>query len=148
MNTRIGLDDLVLERKNKAPIAVNDDSTYLNGVSSSRALELADENGWRVVLPRPNQLFLDIDDDASYEDYCKQLERFQDYICGAEVESMTPSKSGKPGKHHIVLKLERDVTAGERIVFQLMLGSDRTREVLSYVRLMNNDPHPTLFFEK
>ena len=60
-----------------------------------------------------------------------------------------PSKSGEPGKMHITLVFQdRTFTTLERIGLQAMLGSDRVRELLSYVQYLNGDAHPTLFLEK
>jgi len=48
----------------------------------------------------------------------------------------------------VVVTLERNVEPMERILIQAFLGSDLKREALSWVRIVNNDPNPTLFFEK
>lgn len=65
-----------------------------------------------------------------------------------QVVSNKPSRSGAPGKRHITLALNRKLTSVERILFQALLGSDRKRELLSYIRVLNSDPEPTLFFER
>lgn len=113
------------------------------------AVEVATENGWEISLPGPRDLFIDIDSAAALEVFDKQLVRFRRCIRLAEVVAARPSKSGAAGRYHIVVR----VTDGdpldplERISYQLMLGSDPTRELLSWMRVLAGMPHPTLFFE-
>lgn len=115
--------------------------------SSAEAQELAAKNGWKVVLPADNELQLDIDDSAGFQIYEKHRPMFGHFI---EIEKVTeiPSKSGKYGRKHITLILKKTVTPIERILFQSLLGSDRMRELLSWIRIQQNDLNPTLFFEK
>lgn len=60
----------------------------------------------------------------------------------------TPSKSGKPGRYHIIVTLTNPVTDRDRLFYQLALGSDRKRGLLWIARVNAGDPVPTLFFEK
>lgn len=101
-----------------------------------------------IVLPRDNELQIDIDSDVAFAMYQKNLDKFQLHVATVIEETVTPSKSGDPCKKHIVLTLDRNIEPSERIMYQSFLGSDPTRELLSYVRLINGDPNPTLFYEK
>jgi hypothetical protein len=59
----------------------------------------------------------------------------------------TPSRGGLP-KRHITVYLGRAISSLERLALQAMLGSDRIRELLGFVRLQRGELHPTLFFER
>lgn len=129
------------------PDEVADDG-YVSAISSEKAFATAKENGWEVVLPAENELLLDIDNTHDFETYERNIELFSDRVVFVTGRKVAPSKSGKPGKCHVTLTLAEDISHERRILFQLMLGSDRKRELLSHIRVMNNDPSPTLFFEK
>lgn len=58
------------------------------------------------------------------------------------------SPSGKQDHSHVIVRLRREVTPMERILIQAFLGSDLKREALSWVRLVNDDPNPTIFYTK
>src|SRR5579859_1045951 len=107
--------------------------------SGEDAFAKAVKNGWMVVTPGPSDLQIDIDRQEDLELYKKNRQIFDRFkatigIC-VEHETVGPSKSGSPGKYHVTLKLNKPVTAEQRILFQCLLGSDRVREILSYVRL-------------
>jgi hypothetical protein len=114
--------------------------------TSARAEIEAKELGLDVVYPAPNQLQIDIDSEADYETFIEVNYVLKNFIGVTHYEEK-PSRSGWP-KKHITLTLDRDVTNLERILLQACLGSDGTREFLSYVQEINKDPHPTLFLEK
>ena len=116
--------------------------------NSQRAINQATIEGLEVVYPEDNQLQIDIDNHHSYMLLYNQLSIVQKFIGEYEYKE-TPSKSGEPHKFHITLTFtEHTFTPLERVGLQAMLGSDRVRELLSYVQLKNDDPHPTLFLEK
>lgn len=122
---------------------------YFKSISSKNAHTQAANLNLDIVVPDPNQLQIDIDSLAQEKEFDSLFETFFNNVEGSlQVISNKPSRSGKPGKRHITLTLNRKVTSVERILFQALLGSDRKRELLSYVRVLNGDPEPTLFFEK
>lgn len=126
------------------------EETYIEGdkiAGSKDAHEIAQKNGWRVVVPENNQLQLDIDDNHSYQIWAKHRNVIEKSLKITKVVE-TPSKSGKPGRCHITVDLDVTLKPDERIVLQALLGSDRTREILSWVNLKRNDESPTLFYEK
>lgn len=115
--------------------------------NSQRAINQAQMEGLDVVFPQDSALQIDIDNEHSYRLLQNQL-LIMDKFVGPSNYTEKPSKSGAPWKLHITLTFDRTFTALERVGLQAMLGSDRVRELLSYVQLQNGDPHPTLFLEK
>ena len=117
-----------------------------NGMPNSRrAIDLAITEGLTVVFPAPNELLIDIDNEHSFQMFMKQMDILKKYV-GATGDTITPSRHGFPGRH-IVVTLDHDIDETERILLQACLGSDRVRELLSYVQMKNGDAHPTLFLE-
>lgn len=121
--------------------------------NSDRAYIEAEEDGLVVVLPKDNEIQLDLDSDrdfAIYQEMKSVLDQFY-YIISEKVE---PSRSGLP-KRHVTIELSKRyndpsplLNVFERIAIQACLGSDRVREFLGVVQAKNSDPHPTLFLEK
>jgi hypothetical protein len=112
------------------------------------AQEAAKKKGLVVVEPKPDQLFIDIDDECSDAVFDRTIGKVQELIPGT-TWSRAPSPSGALGRFHIVVTLGRPVAdAFERILLQALMGSDRIREVLSWQRATRGDARPTLFFEK
>ncbi len=117
-------------------------------VGSEGAFTQAALNNEVVVLPLSNQLFIDIDDEASMARYDLNLTKVEEYVGVRGFPVITPSRSGDVERKHIIVTLARDVTPMERILLQALLGSDLRRELLSYCRITIDDPNPTLFLEK
>lgn len=116
--------------------------------SSQRSLDIAREEGLRIVVPTARQLFIDIDNDTDYERFCDAYDRAYDlgFVSGY---SERPSKSGEPGHRHIIVSTPLVVeTPLMRIALQAILGSDWKRELWSLKRLQEHDAIPTLFYEK
>lgn len=119
-------------------------------IASGEAYKAAEILGMEVVLPQDNQLQIDIDNEESYKVYLGNLVRYKLHFADNPVlfTEEKPSKSGKEGKRHITVTLADPISNEQRILFQALLGSDPVREMLSYIRLVNDDEHPTLFIEK
>lgn len=120
---------------------------YTGDFSSQSAYDKAERDELEVVLPRDNQLFIDIDSDFAllvFEKNYEQLLRFYD---SAAITSISPSKSGGE-KKHITITLSEPVSPTERLVLQAFLGSDLRREFLGLQRIKAGDKNPTLFLEK
>ncbi len=113
------------------------------------ALAGAARLGLTIRYPKENELFLDID---SEEDFTRFLELFtvliQNSAPGHNYDAW-PSKSGLPKRHVVVTLPHPVVNEMGRVTLQAILGSDRKRELLSWLAITKDlNPEPTLFFEK
>jgi hypothetical protein len=109
------------------------------------ATALAKAKGRVVVVPKANELFVDIDSEADMERFQRIRVTLESFL-SLKVD-IRPSPSGRPDRHHIVVTLDREVTEIERVALQAILGSDPTREALSYRRILKGIAPATLFFE-
>ena len=114
--------------------------------NSQRAIDLAVNDGLNAIFPKDTELQIDIDNEHSFQMFEKQRLILNRFVPIKDIK-IEPSRSGLP-KRHITVTLFDSITQIERLALQAMLGSDRVRELLGYVRHKNNDPHPTLFLEK
>jgi hypothetical protein len=112
--------------------------------TSEAAVKWAAENNLDVVLPDANQLFIDLDNYASQQEYERVIPLIQE-IYGIVSVTETVSRSGNL---HRIVNLQMSVSPLERIAAQAMLGSDSRREAHSLRRLLQGERTPTLFFEK
>lgn len=106
--------------------------------------------GYAIVLPKPNELQIDIDTDeqfAIFERASESMARNWWLDSGMYSIEINPSKSGLPSRH-VTITLPFDVTPWQRVALQASLGSDPMRELLSSIRLMKGDVAPTLFVEQ
>jgi len=114
--------------------------------TSRDAFEYTQSEGLGFRFPLANELFVDIDDSAAQAEFDRNYQILRGPF-GFQTTVVTASRR-KPNGKHIVVKMNRNVSAIERIALQAALGSDPTREAHSLVRYVDNDPLPTLFFEK
>jgi hypothetical protein len=114
--------------------------------NSQRAIDEAAKLGMDVVFPQENQLQLDIDNEDAYDYMNGVLDVLETHWGIAKFEEH-PSKSGLP-KRHVTITLDKELSATERVLLQACMGSDRKRELLSYLQVLNGDAHPILFIEK
>lgn len=110
-------------------------------------IERTKGEGFDVVTPKANELFIDIDTEEQYDTYQRMLEIMERNGVVPRVIDERQSRSGWPCKH-IRIQLPFDVAPWERIAWQAALGSDPARELLSAIRLKRGDVHPTLFVEE
>lgn len=105
-------------------------------------------NGFKVIFPKPDELFLDLDSEEAYDRYrnmhfkLSSLLRPHDGLRTFE----TVSKSGLPNRH-IRITLPGDMTMEQRFIFQLALGSDPARELMNYASYLNGERQPSIFIE-
>lgn len=105
-----------------------------------------EKRGLRVVLPEANQLQVDIDSFEALGVFAANVERLGDLV-ESHVRTVSPSR--KSGHYHVTVTLKRPVRDPmERILLQLLLGSDVTRELLSWKRATADMADPTIFFER
>ncbi len=121
------------------------EETIYYGLESKYAELEAEKYGGQVVYPTQYELQLDLDSEEAVEGFRSRL-RWLEKIIPVKQFGIGPSRS--PGKFHAVVELEKPVSSDmERILLQACLGSDPIRELLSYRRVLERDPHPTLFIE-
>jgi hypothetical protein len=104
--------------------------------------------GLRVVTPEPDELLLDIDDADS--------EAIMQMVIGvlrSNGEEVIEHKRtvSQGGNTHVYLKMPKWGTIDPmvRVALQACLGSDRTRELFSILRIVRNyDIPPTVLFER
>lgn len=99
-----------------------------------------------VVLPKPNELQIDIDSAEHWRNFQRALAAWH-RNCGPLDVQVRPSKSGDPERKHVTVTVPFEVEPWQRIALQAAFGSDPMRELLSAVRLINGDDAPTLFVE-
>lgn len=117
------------------------------------AEEAAEKVGCKAVLPKNNQLQLDIDTEEQYNLFQVRLTEFDRHTdWWVEVDNK-PSKSGLPHRH-ITLTLTDtegnpiELDEWQRIALQTILGSDLIRETLNAWRLLQGQENPSRLFEK
>lgn len=140
-------------KKKPAPGATTLDahlgSSPFSSVRSERETwQEARAKGYSVKFPRPDELFIDIDDEFGMEMFKRGLEVLRSFKLGAKIVRQMPSLSGKPGRYHIVVSILEDLEPLERLVYQAALGSDPKRELLGIQHFKNGEKRPTIFFEK
>ena len=115
---------------------------------NEHAWEKAEKLGLDVVLPDDDELFIDLDTPEANEQFHKRIEDIEQFV--KTIYVIRPSQSGDPGRNHAYVKLQRPVQSQhERMLLQILLGSDPTRELLSWARTtVKQDAHPVLFFEQ
>lgn len=103
--------------------------------------------GMDLVVPKNNQLQLDIDTEEAYKKFQDKLTMMY-YVGFAPSEiSENPSKSGLPNRH-ITVSFPEEMDVWKRIALQFFFQSDPIREGLACLRVLINNPHPIVFFEK
>jgi hypothetical protein len=117
-------------------------ATLNHEVSCARAKQ----KNLEVKIPAADELYLDIDTPEQWGIFLRSFDVVRRYL-GVEEYKRTASSSGRAGRYHVVIKMKEPMTSFERIALQAALGSDPMREILSLMRIYQNNPHPTLLFE-
>lgn len=107
----------------------------------------AAELNLEVKYPTSDELFVDIDTNEDFIFLNSNIDKLKKHFKSVTF-TWSISKSGGD-KKHIIVKMPWPMSEIERICLQACLGSDRVRELLSFISL-NHDPlcKPTCFFEK
>lgn len=126
----------------------------VENLRSNDAVNKAEARGLEILRPKPNELFIDIDSKEDDNQYYKMKEiitrsSMEEFIIINDTRIL-PSPSGGKFNKHIILDTNVDFSQNllERLLLQACLGSDRDKEFFSYIRVLMNDPHPTLLFQK
>lgn len=113
----------------------------VNGTVDSRhAFDLARETDCEVLVADAYTLQLDLDSDEDYVTFVNQLEKLKHFMAVGDVEEL----KSRGGNRHILVKLTKRLAVRDRILLQACLGSDPVRELLSYRRVLADDPNPVL----
>lgn len=112
--------------------------------SSKDPFTAAMEQGLDVVVPQPDELFIDLDNDADIAHFKLTLPILQRF-CEAVEYRRTISKGGNL---HAYVRVKWPVALhpATRIALQACLGSDRKRDLLSLIELTQGTPWPTVVF--
>ena len=102
--------------------------------------------GCVVKLPKGDEVFVDIDSGAAFDEYRTRLLWYRTQCAITEV-SVTPSKSGFPHVH-IVLRAPHTLTDMEHIAIAALLGSCPNAVLCSLRNAQHFDISPVRFFEK
>lgn len=106
----------------------------------------AKQKGCDVRMPKPSELFIDLDTDEAFALFEAQWKIFTEHVVATHV--VTPSQSGLPHRHVVVLLPFVVKTEIERVLMQAMLGSDPKRELLSWVSIhTGKNLTPSILFE-
>jgi hypothetical protein len=119
------------------------ESDYLTPEILEKDIQGALKRGFIVVRSTPKTLLCDLDSGAAEDqfwDNINQVDRFHQII---RIESW----KSKSGKKHIHVELEEGLEVPERLILQLMLGSDPMRELLGLQRYRNGCNEPSLLFK-
>ena len=115
--------------------------------TTASAFRKAEEQDLEIVYPKINELQLDIDNQEAY-DYFHQNKWILEKWFGIRAITERVSKSGGD-KRHITVELGTALTTTTRILLQAVMGSDRKRELLSYIMYAKGgEKKPTLLLEK
>lgn len=104
-----------------------------------------------IVIPKNDELFIDIDNVDDYNFFLKQHALLASRGIVTTTYSVTSSKTA--GHYHIVVYINRSNTGiawtpEKKLLLQCLLGSDRKHEMWSYIsHQLYGHPHPTVFFE-
>jgi hypothetical protein len=119
----------------------------------TQCVEVAANLGRIVVLPKANELQLDLDSEGDLVAFQARFTRLREILGetkdkGCVLYTIAPSPSKRPGRYHVTVSLPLDVRDNaHRIFLQACLGSDPLREILNWRRNEAGDPQPSLFFE-
>lgn len=120
---------------------------YVDNISL-KYIEAMEKEGYEIFTPDEDELLLDIDTIEQIKILEKNLAILQNRFPGVIVSKCIESSSGYPHRH-VHIKLPFDIAdIITRLLLQAALGSDPTKELLSYFRVVDGDPIPTLLARK
>lgn len=111
--------------------------------SKEAAIDIATTLGQTAFFPQGNELFLD-DDTLSFNLGHKYVQTLVDN--GIQVISSLSTVSAH-GKRHWYLRLSESLEEMEKVVIQMALGSDMTKELLTMLRIRQGGTGSIALFE-
>ena len=127
------------------------------GLLDDDPFAIAESKHWKVVVPEPRDVQLDYDFDVDEEEEVDQVRKriskaqtLIDRMAGAglvmRIEETTISPGGN--RHVYIHCSSHELDPLQRIIIQLILGSDPIREMLSFLRIVTGAKRPpTLLYE-
>ena len=105
----------------------------------------AAKDNYDIILPADDDIFVDLG--SAQDVYVMEaiLALFKDQGYPIIHTKTTRSKSGNK---HAYLKAPGPLTELERLLLQAILGSNREREALGFLRVIRGESPVTVFFEK
>ena len=102
-----------------------------------------------AILPAPNQIQIDLDSPAALKFFLRQFRILQlrSETYGKQFRFRKTILRSRGGHWHAIV--ERDKPAFlplERVALQAALGSDCTRELLNYMRILHGSNRPCMLF--
>lgn len=109
----------------------------------------AESKGQKVVLPRPSELFVDIDDEASLARFHSAYKILLEAFPKATYE-ISPSPSLAEHHFHITVDLGSGVVLAQMtsVALAAALGDDPKRAVLNVRRVLEGNTDPVAFYER
>jgi hypothetical protein len=106
-----------------------------------------DTLGLVVTFPDADELQIDLDSNQDWERHEASWRILaRDFGLHESARRITPSRNGGE-RRHVRITMPIDLEPWQRLAFQAALGSDPIRELLSSIRLLNGDEHPSLLVE-
>lgn len=125
---------------------ITDSSKDTDRIPSQLAFDEAKEKDLLVMVPSDHELVLDLDTPEQIKHF---LEKWPIWSSNNRLLNYRDIRwtQSKTGGVHVWIWLKTPQKLLDRLLLQLVLGSDRTREYISWIRVGQNDPHPTLSLE-
>ena len=103
--------------------------------------------GGTIILPKPNQILLDIDREHSYNALGRRIDGLNKRTnLNAKIARCVLSHSGWPHAH-VTIEVNRDIDDMTRVALSVILGSDPFRGMHDLRRTLNGESDPSLFVE-
>ena len=99
--------------------------------------------GCVVLYPKPNELFIDLDNTADEDLFYEHFNT----LCELWPAARCEVHGSRGGHKHAVVTLPEAVTDLERAALQAAMGSDRKRELLTILAVFAGISNQTVFFE-
>lgn len=120
----------------------------VDSLNSDEMSKWAKNRSLHIVFPAKNELQIDIDTEQQLRTFTEVMEVARNKLDIIVSYKEQPSKTNDGFHYHMTVTLKKDIDDQTRILLQACLGSDPKRELLSYFRLTQGDPHPTMFAEQ
>lgn len=116
---------------------------YLQESVTKNQLELiAEQKNCELMIPKENELFLDIDTIRQSDVLKEQLFILDENGINYEKKELI----SKSGNKHVIITLPFNVSDSLRVAFQAALGSDPKRELLACLRILADVEVVTVIF--